>query len=241
MRGVRGVCVLALVSVGLVACGGDDDDGADAPTTDVADAADSADTAAAVSATDPAPATDAVDATAAASDPTTAAPTSAPSEAPAATQATASGGGDAPAGDGSDHCSVSITGAVEAEWTNTSTGPAILYVRDWVAGPGAEEEGSFALNCVNTDFSLVGFSDSGTVDIPVEPATYEVTGDFASDPIHAEVALLSDEGFWEVTSGTLEFTVFNDSTLVGSFSLTIEDDFDTSRVAQVTGEFSYSN
>ena len=104
-----------------------------------------------------------------------------------------------------------------------------------------EDASAFAANCYDSDFNIVGFVASPGTLIPMEPATYELTG--SSDPaapISADVALLFDEGLWETTSGTLQILEFDDRHIRATFSLAIQDSFDPARTAEVTGEFAHS-
>jgi hypothetical protein len=219
----RGVAS-AVLAAGLVlaACGDDDeadpaapsaDDGTRAPVT-VPEATSGATAApAATVAASAGPAT------------TVAAPPASPPAAP-------------PAGGGSE-CSVTITGAVTAEWTSDRSGPQAIVVGDWLADPSSEDAGYFGLYCFDADFNIVGFTSAFTATIPAQPATYQITGEMG-DPIEADVAVLDDEGLWEPTGGVLEFVEFDDSHVRGTFSFEIEDSFDPTRTAHVEGTFAHT-
>jgi hypothetical protein len=153
--------------------------------------------------------------------------------------------GDAPLvtapGGGESQCAVTVSGAVTADGTPDASGPQAFVYGGWLSDPAPDDEGAFAVNCFDSDFNIVGFTGSSGAEIPMEPATYELTA--AGDPtvpIAAEVALLFDEGLWETTGGTLQILEFDDRHIRAVFSLTIQDGFDPARTAEVTGEFSHS-
>jgi hypothetical protein len=213
---MRAAGVLLAASVALLACG--DDDGGGVGGSDDASAATTASLAATEAASDAASAETASSAATAPAPETTAAAT-----------------------DGDARCDVTITGAVTAEWSSDASGYQAFVFGGWLPNPAPDEVGFFGLNCYDSDFNLVGFLSSDGSVIPMEPATYEITGSFdPPDPIGAEVALLFDDGFWETTSGTLDITDFDDSHIEGTFSLQIEDSSDPSRTAEVAGSFAYS-
>jgi hypothetical protein len=235
MMRMRAACFMVVSGFALLACGGDDDgaDGAgddDASAATAATAADSVTTAAAAASTAALVAGSSESIAPASA--TSAPPATEPAPAPVATAAAANS--DA-------RCDVTITGTVTAEWSSDASGYQAFVYGGWLPSPAPDEVGFFGLNCYDSDFNLVGFLSSDGSVIPMEPATYEITGSFdPPDPIGADVALLFDEGFWETTSGTLDITAFDDSRIEGTFSLQIEDSFDPSRTAEVSGSFAHS-
>jgi hypothetical protein len=236
MMRMRAACFLLVSGVALLACGGDDDGGGsgagddDASAATAATAADSVTTAAAAASTAALVAGSSESIAPASA--TSAPPATEPAPAPVATAAAANS--DA-------RCDVTITGTVTAEWSSDASGYQAFVYGGWLPSPAPDEVGFFGLNCYDSDFNLVGFLSSDGSVIPMEPATYEITGSFdPPDPIGADVALLFDEGFWETTSGTLDITAFDDSRIEGTFSLQIEDSFDPSRTAEVSGSFAHS-
>jgi hypothetical protein len=136
---------------------------------------------------------------------------------------------------------VTITGAVSADWTSDASGFQAFVYGGWIANASAEDEHSFGLNCYDADYNIVGFLAPEGTEIPMKPATYELTGSFDPDaPINADVALIFDEGLWEAESGTFEILEFDDAHIRGRFSLAIRDSFDNTRTAEVTGEFAHT-
>lgn len=208
--------VLAVAALGVAACGGDDDEGAD------------------VVATTPVAAEVGAGEVGAGSAPT--APTSIAAASAPAISAVAAGA--EVVGDGDDGCTVTITGAIDASWSSDATGPQVLVVGDWLANPGPEDAGGFALNCYDEEFNIVGFTSSPIVDVPAQPATFPLS-DEVDPPMSVDVAVLSDEGVWSATSGVLELVEFDDAHVRGTFSFDIADGFDATRVAHVEGNFSY--
>ena len=164
---------------------------------------------------------------------TSAAATTAPSDGES-TAAAAPGGGQG-------HCSVTITGAVTAEWTSEASGFQAFVFGGWLVNPSAEDKEAFALNCFDADYNIVGFTAAPGTSVPTAPGTYKVasSGD-SSAPMQADVALLFDEGLWEAIDGTFQVDEFDDSHVSGMFSLTIQDSGDNTRTAEVTGEFAHS-
>jgi hypothetical protein len=203
-------------SVALVGCGGDDDESGSStqPSVDTGEISTVATTSAAG---DESPGSTAASTTAPATDPPTA---SSPASGPS-------------------HCAVTVTGDVTAEWTSEASGFGAFVYGGWLDNPSPEDASAFGVNCYDTDVNIVGFTASPFTEIPMEPATYELTGD-PGTPISTDMALLSDEGSWELTSGTLEILEFDDRHIRATFSLAMQDSFDPARTAEVTGEFAHS-
>ncbi len=168
-------------------------------------------------------------------------PTAAAATVPATTDVRESSPATAPPSTGASSCSVTITGDVSAEWTSDASGFQAFVYGGWLSNPSPDDANAFGLNCYDSDFNIVGFVSSPGAEIPMRPATYELTDSFDPDaPINADIALLFDEGLWETTSGTLEILTFDDGQIRGRFSLAIHDSFDPTRTAEVVGEFAHS-
>ena len=227
----RLIMVLAS-SLALVACASDGDSGpaqtAATPTETVATSARSTDVEVVDSASETADATGTTE-----SAPGSLVPTVATSDEQAPGSVASSGG--------SGRCSVRITGAVTAEWTSEASGFQAFVYGGWLAKPSAEDRDAFGLNCYDPDFNIVGFSSTPGMPVPMVPGVHDVgsAGD-SGVAVQAEVALLFDDGLWESISGTLDISEFDESHISGTFSLTITDSFDTTRSAEVTGEFAHS-
>ncbi len=217
--GMRARGVVLLSALALVACG-DDESGSGTTATAAGTGpvattpanADEPDESAAPAATVPAP-----------TDPPI---SSSPATAPPSTDAST--------------CNVTITGAVSAEWTSDASGPSAFVYGGWLANPSTEDAGAFGLNCFDSDFNIVGFFAAPDTTVPMEPATFQLGPDGGETPMAADVALATDDGLWETTSGTLQILEFDAAHIRGTFSLAIRDSFDESRTAEVSGAFAHS-
>ena len=235
----RRVVVVLASSLALVACGSDDDArSAETAATSVETLA-TATNSAGADVNESVPETAETAETAATSGDTDATPESvAPTVVTSGEQAP----GTAATGAGGGHCRVTITGAVTDEWTSDASGFQAFVYGGWLADPSEEDKDSFGLNCYDPDYDIVGFSATPGTSVPMAPGVYDIgsAGDSGA-PIQADVALLFDDGLWEPISGTLEVTEFDEHHISGTFSLSIEDSFDPTRTAEVTGEFAHSN
>lgn len=221
---IRTAQVVLASGLALASCGGDDDSGSTSPPPATSDASDAATTPAGT--------------TGGAPGSTLTAPTTSPATGAAVSSSPATTG--AATTDGSE-CSVTITGAVTAEWTSNVSGPQAFVYGGWLTNPSPEDAGFFGVNCYDSDFNIVGFGSQPDTSIPMEPATYQVTrASGSAELITVDVALLFDEGLWETTSGTLEILEFDDAHIRGTFALEIQDSFDPARTADVSGEFAHS-